>query len=195
MPRQIRTDDDPATRMITANDVDNKVALDGSRKRYCVGCAGLRDVPYAETHACGCCGRFGTQKTMPEFDEDGDPIAPAAPKAKPAQVIDEVPLVVRPIGGYIGAEPKPARVKKVIDPDPVVTEIIDGDGIERPVFASDLLDSADAIVADYPTSDAAKAIKLARSKPFTEVTEKIAKAAPMFKAVSLAAMFAGGFDD
>src|SRR5947207_8811467 len=48
---------------------DNMRAEDGSKKLYCIGCGGPRDVVFAETNACGCCGSLGTQKYQPEFDE------------------------------------------------------------------------------------------------------------------------------
>lgn len=57
-----------------AQTYDNMVAVDGSRKEYCPGCGGPRDVEYAKTHPCVCCGSYGTQKTQPLFDDLGDVI-------------------------------------------------------------------------------------------------------------------------
>src|SRR5438105_1543398 len=53
-------------------------ALDGSKKLYCTGCGGPRDVAYAETNACGCCGCCGTQKVQPLFDEHGERLSDEA---------------------------------------------------------------------------------------------------------------------
>lgn len=67
-----RTIETPDTAGVTT--VNPMLALDGSKKQFCVGCGGPRDVKYAETHRCFCCGSYGTQKTQPEFDEHGERI-------------------------------------------------------------------------------------------------------------------------
>jgi hypothetical protein len=57
---------------------NNMRALDGSKKLFCIGCGGPRDVSFAETNACGCCGSFGTQKVQPLFDEHGERLSDEA---------------------------------------------------------------------------------------------------------------------
>lgn len=51
---------------------NSMLALDGSLKQFCTGCGGPRDVEYAKTNPCFCCGALGTQKTQPVFDEFGE---------------------------------------------------------------------------------------------------------------------------
>lgn len=57
---------------------NNMLALDGSKKLFCIGCGGPRDVKFAEIRACGCCGSFGTQKVQPLFDEHGERLSDEA---------------------------------------------------------------------------------------------------------------------
>lgn len=59
---------------------NNMLALDGTKKLFCVGCGGPRDVVYAETHPCQCCGLTGTQRFQPVFDEFGELV--------PAEVVE-----------------------------------------------------------------------------------------------------------
>lgn len=74
---------------------DNTRAIDGSRKRYCQGCGGLRDVTYAETHPCVACGSLGTVKKMPQFDQYGELIkteeAAETPTPAPASAVLSAP--------------------------------------------------------------------------------------------------------
>ncbi len=64
---------------------DNTLAEDGSKKRHCPGCGLLRDVRLAETTPCCACGALGTQKTMPLFDEDNEPMV-AYPLERPVLI-------------------------------------------------------------------------------------------------------------
>ena len=50
--------------------------LEGALKKFCVGCGGPRSVEYAKSHACICCGSYGTQDSQPEFDQY-DELVPA----------------------------------------------------------------------------------------------------------------------
>lgn len=114
---------------------NNMLALDGTRKLFCIGCGGPRDVAYAETNACGCCGSLGTQKVQPLFDEHGERLsdeavtvireaerlARAAAKAEAAPV--EEPAKPKVAAAKVAA-PKPAMQKAAPKPAaPVVKPI------------------------------------------------------------------------
>src|SRR4051812_28889101 len=72
MPRPTETPN-----IVGVSTYNNMLALDGSKKLFCTGCGGPRDVKFAETNACGCCGSFGTQKVQPLFDEHGERLSDA----------------------------------------------------------------------------------------------------------------------
>lgn len=102
--------------------------LSGQLKQFCTGCGGPRDVEFAKTNPCFCCGSFGTQKTQPEWDEFGE-LVPAEVVAARKEVEKQariarlqagreakaaaIPAEVAPKVRFVEAKPapeKPARV-------------------------------------------------------------------------------------
>lgn len=148
---------------------NSMLALDGSKKLFCIGCGGPRDVKLAETVPCFCCGSLGTQKTQPVFDEF-DELVPAEVVAAQREKANQE----RTARLVASNQARAARAAAPVEQP------------AKPKAATTRRTPEQAITQDYPESDAAKAIKLVQKIQQTKPSAKERKQAA---ASTLASLF------